>query len=308
MSNCPLAVPVEQSRTQTWSHNFIGHLQTNCDIINKPTSRSGSGVEKTHSLIVRIPTLHANLLHDAWRTCQKHSLLSNVLTFLSCWKTSASERGDGYSWCATAQNTCRDYVRAVTFWSGLWPALLLYCFEDQSDIRSDRPPRSAPLGGWIDVLMRHQRSCSRRARRVLILCDVRRQRRHYQYHTIPKMGNWQCVVIHPWWSPPSLKNVLCLLWLCSTFTVQFYTRRFSCSSVGGRGFVCAHLTQETSGVHWLNFCKETFAYSYIQLSCWYGGMIVGFLGCRDIRKEENKMRDICWSICHYLICIAEEKH
>lgn len=31
-------------------------------------------------------------------------LLSDVLTFISCWKT--SERG--YSWCATLENTCRE--------------------------------------------------------------------------------------------------------------------------------------------------------------------------------------------------------
>lgn len=125
----------------------------NHDTINKSASRSERR-DQGHSLIVLIPTLHANLLHNARRACQNLSPSSNVLTFLSCWKS--SERAEGYSWCVPTENTRRDYVRAVTFWSGLWPALVLHCFEDQSDVLSDGPPRSAPLVGWIDVLMQHQ--------------------------------------------------------------------------------------------------------------------------------------------------------
>ncbi len=92
-STRPLAMPVQQSPTQIQTHNFIGHLQTNCDTIDKSASRSESGVQKAHSPIAQKPTLHADLPHDARWACQNHSLLSNVLTFLSCWEAFRAGRG-----------------------------------------------------------------------------------------------------------------------------------------------------------------------------------------------------------------------
>lgn len=98
-------------------------------------------------------------------------------------------RAEWYIWCATTKNTWRDYVRAVTFRSGLRPALLLCCSEDQSDIGSDRPPRSAPLG---PAPMPRRSISTKVYHGGLAMYDARPER-------AAQLLIWQCIIINAWW-------------------------------------------------------------------------------------------------------------
>lgn len=156
--------------------------------INTSASRSGREVKKAYSLFIQIPTLHANLSRDASRACQSHSLLSNVLTFLSCWRT--WQRGEGYSCCATMENTRRDYVRGrdILEWAVTCAAPSLLWGSVRRSLRQT-PEVGATRGlNWCLDAASIRVTVKRLTMGSLYAMQ---QRRHYQCHTAPYMAWWR---------------------------------------------------------------------------------------------------------------------